>query len=131
MTDEAVKEEAVSAPVENVPSTNTRRVGAGLEAALKERTANARKEELYIEFRGKKFKVLTPIPAAVGLHAASGSESSEQLLDTVRSLFAGDDGDRMVEELLDTKVDVPVDDVFIGDLIQEVLSAASGLNPSN
>lgn len=122
------------APVPDVPQSNTppvkrRVVGSDAEAALRERHAAARGEELIYEFRGEEYRLLTPMPAAFMVHAGqiqSGDDvDMREFTAAVKSAFVGEDGQKFLDAVLDTNVDIPADAEFISDILTDIVQAVS------
>ncbi len=117
------------APVENVPAVKRRVVGSDAEAALRDRHAKARGEELIYSFRGEEYRLLTPMPAAFMVHAGQIQTGDDvdmrEFVSAIRSAFVGEDGQKFVDVLLDTNVDVPADAEFISEVLSDIVQAVS------
>ncbi len=115
------------APIENTPAVKKRVVSSDAEAALRERHAKSRGEELSYEFRGVEYKLLTPMPAAFMVHAGqiqSGDDvDMREFVSAIRSAF--------VDALLDTNVDVPADTEFVGEILSDIVQAVSDRPSTN
>lgn len=123
--------------IENTPPVKRRVVGSDAEAALRERHAAARGEELLYAFRGVEYRLQTPMPAAFMVHAGQiqsqdGSEvDMREFTAAIRSAFVGEDGDRFVAALLDTSVDVPADAEFISEVLGDIVQAVTARPSTN
>lgn len=121
--------------IENTPAVKRRVVGSDAEAALRERHAKSRGEELLYGFRGKEYRLLTPMPAAFMVHAGqiqSGDEvDMREFVSAIRSAFVGEDGQAFVDALLDTNVDVPADAEFISQVLTDIVQAVSSRPSTN
>jgi hypothetical protein len=121
--------------VENTPAVKRRVVSSDAEAALRERHARSRGEELSYEFRGVEYKLLTPMPAAFMVHAGqiqSGDDvDMREFVSAIRSAFVGSDGQAFVDALLDTDVDVPADAEFVGEILSDIVRAVSNRPPTS
>lgn len=127
-------EENEKAPAPATPAVPRKVIGADAEAALNERNQQARGEQLVYTFRGEEYVINTPLPAAVPLRAAlsqRGEGDAVELIETIRAAFAGDDGDRMVDALLDVKVAVPADMTFLGQVLGDVVEVTSNRPSTN
>ena len=124
-------------PEAAVPQVPRRVIGSDAEAALKERHAKAQGEAVYYAFRGVEYRLLSPMPAAFMVHAGSiQSRDSEdvdmgEFKDAIRSAFAGEDGDKFVAALMDTKVAIPADPEFMSQVLGEIVEAVSGRPSTN
>lgn len=123
------------APVENTPAVPRRVIGSDAEAALRERHLKSRGEDLFYGFRDEQYRLLTPMPAAFMVHAGqiqSGDDvDMREFVSAIRSAFIGKDGQRFVDALLDTNVDVPADADFISEVLSDIVQAVSGRPSTN
>jgi len=121
----------------NTPAVPRRVVGSDAEAALRERHAKARGEELFYSFRGDDYRLLTPMPAAFMVHAGQiQSQNGEdvdmrEFVSAIRSAFVGEDGPKFVAALLDTNVDIPADAEFISEVLSDIVAAVSNRPSTN
>lgn len=126
---------AVDAPQENTPEVRRRVISSDAEAALRERHAKSRGEELFYTFRGHDYRLLTPMPAAFMVHAGQIQTDDDvdmrEFVSAIKSAFVGEDGDKFVAALLDTNVDVPADAVFVGEVLADIVRAVSNRPPTN
>lgn len=118
------------APVQPVaPAVPRRLIGADAEAALLERHRKAAGMHLIYVFRGKEYRLLTPMPAAFMIHAGqiqNGDETDmREFVSAIRSAFVGEDGDKLVAELLDTKAEVPADAEYVSQVLSDIVEAVS------
>lgn len=120
-----------------VPQVPKRVIGSDAERALAERHAKAQGQATFYGFRGVEYRLLSPMPAAFMVHAGSiQSRDSEdvdmrEFKDAIRSAFAGEDGDKFVAELMDTKQTIPADAEFMSSVLGEIVEAASGRPSTN
>lgn len=115
---------------ENTPSVPKRIIGGDAEAALRDRYLKARGEELLYAFRGREYRLLTPMPAAFMVHAGqiqSGDDvDMREFVSAIRSAFIGADGDDFIKALLDTSAEIPADAEFISEVLSNIVEAVSG-----
>jgi hypothetical protein len=133
MTEEAVGQPVLGvAPV--VPAVPRRVVGADAENALRERYLKARGEELVYSFRGKEYKLVTPMPAAFLVHSGQIQDGDDvdmrEFVSAIRSAFIGKDGDDFVAALMDTSAEIPADAEFISQVLSDIVEAVSGRPPT-
>lgn len=137
MADPTPSAPVAAQPESAVPSVPRRVIGSDAEAALRERHAKAQGEAVFYSFRGEEYRLLSPMPAAFMVHAGSiqsrGSEDVDmrEFKDAIRSAFAGEDGVKFVNQLMDTTVDIPADAEFMSQVLGEIVEAVSGRPPTN
>jgi hypothetical protein len=121
------------APV-HAPTKPTRVFGSEAEAALRERHLKASGESLYYTFRGVNYEILTPMPAAFMVHAGSIQDGDNtdmrEFVAAIKSAFVGNDGNKFVDALLDTNVDIPADAEFIAEVLGDIVAAVSDRPPT-
>jgi len=127
----------VATPVvqDNTPTVPKRIIGGDAEAALRDRYLKARGEELLFSFRGREYRLLTPMPAAFMVHAGqiqSGDDvDMREFVSAIRSAFIGTDGDDFISALLDTNAEIPADAEFISEVLSNIVEAVSGRPSTN
>lgn len=116
-------------PLTSIPSVPRRTIGSEAEAALAERHAKARGEEMLYSFRGNQYRLLTPMPAAFMVHSGQIQDGENvdmrEFVSAIRSAFVGEDGEDFVKALLDTKVAIPADAEYISEVLTDIVQAVT------
>lgn len=123
------------APVVNTPKTPKRVIGGDAEAGLRERFLAARNEEVFYQFRGREYRLITPMPASFMIHAGQIQNGDDvdmrEFVSAIRSAFVGADGQAFVDALLDNDADIPADAEYVSDVLSSIVEAVSNRPPTN
>lgn len=123
--------EAPAAPAKAAPTVDVEGdivLGSELEAALRERVERARElPPKYWKLNGQKYRLQPYLAAGTMLSAveAQSSRKFSQVIDSIRSFFYADEGQRFIDDIKDMTVDAPPDLEYFQDTIKALTEAAA------